>query len=440
MGHLLSRWKVILLIVIAFAIIGGGFFYYYQQGKQIGVLRVDAGARNSETFFLLNQLSEVVERNSSLIRLELIEGEELNGNHSLELRQGVDLTTMLSHRPALPNTHLIAGLYEEAFQLITRKDTDIHQIPDLEGKKLALPPHGSSELAFFWAIGDHYNLFAQNVSWEAMSEEQALKALLDKSIDAIFFVGSVRNRATLKLVEEFDLLYKSPGLRMLAVDQAAAMQVKRPYIEVLTIERGTFDGSNPLPNRPIKTGAVRRLLVATANANADHIAELTRVLFEHRSDLLVRFPLANRIQAPDVSTGLTLPLHEGANRYYSRNEPSFIQENAEPLALLVTVVAMLSSVLFALRSRFVATQKNLADQFNYDVLAIGKRVRDTGSPADLKTCREDLVALLDVAVRALDIDEVTDGGFQSFAFLWKTVNSEIDERLIELKKSTNPRA
>ena len=42
---------------------------------------------------------------------------------------------------------------------------------------------------------------------------------------------------------------------------------------------------------------------------------------------------------------VSLPTHPGAQAFYDRDKPSFIQENAEPLALMVTVFAMLLSSL-----------------------------------------------------------------------------------------------
>lgn len=434
-----TRTKTIWLFIIVLMVAAGGFIYLEQQENRLGILRVDAGPRYTETHFLMTQLAEVVARNSDEIRLEVVEVKS-DAQTNLDMdANNIDLTTIQSHTPTIPNTELVAVLYEEIFQLITRSDTGIYQVGDLDGKRLALPPHGSSELEFFWTIGDHYDLFVQNVEWSSMSELDAADALLNKRVDAIFFVGSARNYATLKLIEDFELRRNAPNLKMLPIDQAPAMRVKRPYIETFYLEKGTFDGDPPLPDRRLTTGAVRRSLVAASSANEDHIAELTRVLFENRSDILVRFPLANRITMPDISSGLTLPLHPGAERYYSRNEPSFIQENAEPLALLVTVFAMLTSGLLALRSRFSATQKNIADQYNYDVLAIGKRVSDAQTPDELNACRRELQELLNTTVKALDVDEVSDAGFQSFAFLWRTVERDLEEKMTCIKSEVKPK-
>ena len=312
---------------------GLGLFYFYLEDQKIGTLTVDAGPRDGETYFLMTEIAEVVERNSDKIRLNVISSPPLVQGETTRLKEGVQLTTVLSNTPPIPKTSLVATLYEEVFQIITRTDTGIYRIQDLDGRRLALPPHGTSELEYFWTVGDHYDLLVQNVEWKSMGELEALGALLNNEVDALFFVGTTRNYATLKLIEEFELRENAPDLRMLPIDQAPAMGVKRPYIQSFNVEKGTFDGSPPLPSRQLKTGAVLRYLVADASANPEHIAELTRILFENRFDLSIRFPLANRITQPSLENGIGMPLHEGAERYYTRDEPSFIAVSYTHLTL-----------------------------------------------------------------------------------------------------------
>lgn len=429
---MVGSYKTWTLFLVAVLIAGLGLFHFYLEDQKIGILTVDAGPRDGETYFLMTQISEVVERNSEKVRLNVISSPPLVQGETTRLRDGVELTTVLSNTPPIPKTSLVATLYEEVFQLITRTDTGIYRMQDLDGKRLALPPHGTSELEYFWTIGDHYDLLVQNVEWTSMGEMDALQALLDNKVDALFFVGTTRNHATLKLIEEFELRANAPDLRMLPIDQAAAMGVKRPYIEPFHIEKGTFDGSPPLPSRRLKTGAVLRYLVADSSADPEHLAELTRVLFENRFDLSIRFPLANRISQPSLENGIGMPLHEGAERYYTRDEPSFIVEHAEPLALVVTVLAMLSSAMFALNSRFSATQKNRADRFNKEVLQLGVTISTAETVEELESCKVYLKQALQRAVEALDIDEVSDAGFQSFAFLWQTTERELDDRMNQL--------
>jgi hypothetical protein len=138
--------------------------------------------------------------------------------------------------------------------------------------------------------------------------------------------------------------------------------------------------------------------------------------------------LASAINAPDETQGLSVPLHEGAQAFYNRDQPSFVQENAEPLALGVTVLTLILSGLIALRSRFVSSQKNKADIYNHQLLDIQKQAMLADEAEELDLLKVDLSNVLQTVVIALDTDEVTDEGFQSFSLLWDAVRETINDR------------
>lgn len=266
-----------------------------------------------------------------------------------------------------------------------------------------------------------------------MPFEQAAGDLLAGRLDAVFTVRSLRDRRLLDLFDDAKL--KNIALRYLEVDQAEAIAVKRPFLATGHMPKGTFAGDRPTPSRDIMTPVVERVLVTRNDVDANAIAELTRILFEHRLDLTIRFALASAIRQPDTTRGLSVPLHEGAARFYARDEPSFLQQNAEPIALVVTLTAMLGSGLLALRSRLVIRQKNRMDSYNFVLLDIGERANKATEPDRLRELKREMFALLENVVRALDTDEVTEEGFQSFSLLWESVREILNERSAELSRS-----
>jgi len=100
--------------------------------------------------------------------------------------------------------------------------------------------------------------------------------------------------------------------------------------------------------------------------------------------------------------------------------------------LLVTVLAMLMSAGYALRARIVSNRKNRADSYNYQLLALANTAREAASLDDIARCKEQLHKIRETVVIALDTDEVTEEGFHSFAFLWESVRTGIEERFAEL--------
>lgn len=430
--NMMRRYRMfgltLFVTVLAIAVFG-----YWLLNRETEILRlsVGAGPYGSDSFELMQEVAEVVSRHSETLELSVLPSKDSSQNISLLNQGDIDLATIRSDTPVVSDVRLIANLFQDYFQIIALANRPIFQVNDLVGKAVAIPGFGTDEFRSFWIVGDHCDLPIAGVRWRAMNFETAKAQLLDEKIDALFTVRSLRDGPLLNLFADAEL--KNLALRYVEIDQAEAIAIKRPFLEIGTVPKGAFLGKQPTPARDATTATVDRVLVARESSDPAAIRELTRILFEHRLDLTIRFALASAIRKPNEGTGLGIPLHEGAEQYFTRDEPSFIQENAEPLALLVTLTAMLGSGLFALRSRLSSGQKDRMDSYNYEVLAIAERAKDCKSRSEIRELKQELFTLLEEAVRALDRDAVTDAGFQSFSLLWESVREMVSDRMDDIK-------
>lgn len=421
-------WSLVFLLIIFMV---GGYFYL-QRDQGAVTLKIASGPYRSDSYELMKEVADVVERHSENLTIEVVPSKDSSNNISLLNRGVVDLATIRSDTPVVSNVRMVADLFSDYFQLISRSESLIYSPTDLVGKKVAIASFGTDEFRSFWIIGDHYDLPITGVKWQPMPFEEATEALLSGKVDALFTVRSLRDRVLLNLFEDAEL--KRLPLRYISLDQAEAISIKRPFLQVGNLPKGTFSGKAPTPVAHTITTTVQRILVTRDDLDDEPIRELTRILFENRLDLIIRFALASAIRVPDFTEGLAIPLHEGSEQYYNRDQPSFIQENAEPLALMVTVAAMLFSALLALRSRFVSTQKDRMDSYNYVLLDIAEKVNAASKASEIKNLKDSLYNTLEKVVRALDTDEVTEEGFQSFSFLWESVRVMLVEREKEVSR------
>lgn len=148
------------------------------------------------------------------------------------------------------------------------------------------------------------------------------------------------------------------------------MRIKYPAFEPAVIPRGAYRGNNPaVPNTELSTIAVQRLLLASNQVDPQMIREITEILEQYRREIREAIPaefadvrpLVASISKPSATGGTGIPLHEGAIAYYERNEPSFIQENADFLALILTVILLLGSWFWELKAWLKRRQKDEAD-------------------------------------------------------------------------------
>jgi TRAP transporter TAXI family solute receptor len=374
----------------------------------------------------MREVADVVARHGKGIVLDVYATRDPSENMAMLNRGAIDLGAIRSDTPVVSDIQMVAELYSDYFQLIVRGDSDAREFTDIGRLKIGIPDFGTDAFRSFWTIADHYNFALDQIDWTAIDFTAARGGLISGRFDAIFTVRSLRDADLLRLF--LDAAIKKLDLRYIPMRQAQAVALKKPFLKPAIIPEGAVTSARPIPLVPTPTATVSRMLVTRDDVPDAAIRELTRVLFEHRLDLTIRFSLASAIRQPDESAGLNVPLHEGASQFYDRDQPSYLKENAEPLALVLTIFAMGFSAMLALRNRFVAAQKNRADRYNYQLLDLHRRTLEAQSPAELAQIKQEVNATLATVVVALDTDEVTDEGFQSFALLLETVRDTVRDR------------
>ena len=223
------RLAIVLIVTALIGIAGGGWWYYDQSNGEPTVLTVAAGQRGSDAHSLLVEVGEVLERHSDKVRLSVLSSKNSSTNITMVNNGDYDLGTISSDTPVSASIRLIADLFPDYFILITRADKSVHSIPDLRGKRIAVPEDGSSELLAFWSVIDHYDMPTGSFDFISTSLEDGAARFLAGEVDGVFLVRSLRDAALLRLIEDAGL--KKMSLRFVPIEQASAITLKRPFFQ-----------------------------------------------------------------------------------------------------------------------------------------------------------------------------------------------------------------
>ncbi len=407
----------LLLIFVLLLLAGGVGTYLLYDARQTHNLVVAAGARSSEGFQLVQAIAEIVNRHHQNIRIEVIETGGSLDNSQLMDEGYADLATLQADGNISGRASLIANLYPDAYQLIARRSAGIKTVADLKGKTIALPTKGSAQFTSFWFLARHYGLDETNITWLPMSNRSAEWALISEAVDAVFRVRAPGDATVKQLIERADIT-------LIPIEQAPALHLRKAAIHPGRIPRGSYRGEPPLPERDLETAMVNRLLVASNDVPSSVIYNITAVLFERRRELSELNTLASLITAPDTSGGTTIPLHEGAAQYYDREKPSIWSEQADILRTMISLLAVLASMMFAFRNWFQGGQKNRADAYNKDLIALFEAHEKGEYTADRS--RSELGRILKEVVDDLDNDRISREGFDEFSFTWQAVSQLLE--------------
>ncbi len=199
----------------------------------------------------------------------------------------------------------IAAIYPNYIQVVASAESGITNFEDLAGMSLSVgAPASGTELnarAIFEAMGMSYDDLGKV---EYLPFAESVELIKNRQLDATLQsaglgVASIRDLAT------------SLDITVVGIPASVAETLGAPYVAA-TIPAGTYDGQDA----DVPTVAVSNFLVTHAGVSDDMAYEMTRLLFENLDTLEASHQAAALISLENALSGMPIPLHPGAERYY----------------------------------------------------------------------------------------------------------------------------
>jgi len=203
----------------------------------------------------------------------------------------------------------IANLYQESLHIVVRADSTINAVADLRGKRISLGGRGSGTRATAVLVLGAYGVGERKFAGQQLTIEKACGQLRDRAIDAIFFVGGPPVPALAELAQ-------TTPLRLLPVagDEASTLRSRYPFLTVDVIPENSY-GNNPAT----VTVGIGTYWLVLAELEDNLIHDITAALWHPATRKLLDqgSPIGRRIRIEQALVALPLPVHPGAERYYS---------------------------------------------------------------------------------------------------------------------------
>lgn len=208
----------------------------------------------------------------------------------------------------------IANLYQEGLHVVVRAESTIETIADLKGKRVAIGEKGSGSLVTARLVLDAYGLSEKRIKPEYLALSPAIDRLRDGSLDAIMLIGGSPLPAVADLAE-------TVAIRLVPVDGEPAQKLRQayPFLTVDVVPAGTYRDV-----ASVVTLGVGALWVVSADLDTDLVYGITRALWHKSTRKLLDegSPLGRKIRVETALNGMPIPLHPGAERFYTEmNQP-----------------------------------------------------------------------------------------------------------------------
>jgi uncharacterized protein len=200
----------------------------------------------------------------------------------------------------------VAAIYPNYIQIVASADSGIKTLADLKGKRISVgAPKSGTELnarAIFKAAGLTYKDFAKV---EYLPFGESVELMKNRQLDvtlqsAGLGVSALRDLSTaIKIV-------------VVPVPADVVRKVGDPAYQPGVVPANTYEGQTS----SVPTAFVQNFLVTHEGVPADVVYTMTKSMFEHLDQLLAAHAAAKSIRKEAAVTGMPLPLHPGAEKYY----------------------------------------------------------------------------------------------------------------------------
>lgn len=209
----------------------------------------------------------------------------------------------------LDNLRVIGAVYTSVLSGVALKSSGLTYINELLGKRVAVGPAASATENATLAAFDVMGIDSSNTSLENLGLGDGADSVGDGILDAAFGfaglpIGGQLNLAATKEIQVLDMTQEE--IDKVLAGNAAYIQTKIPA--------GTYTGQDNDAN----TFGVKCLIIVTADMDADLVYDLCKAMNEHTEELAAGNALLKDMTDPSfLCTQMSIPLHDGAQKYYS---------------------------------------------------------------------------------------------------------------------------
>ncbi len=201
----------------------------------------------------------------------------------------------------------IFNTYSFPMHILVKEDSKVKSLKDMKGLRIGVDAPGSTSKMVTEAILREVGITPDQVTFRHMSVSENAEALADGNVDVSFILTGNLSAAVSQLMTMHEVRYVPIDPKILA-----ALNKKQPYFVPGVIKAGAYGKIK----QDIPCLTMWGVLCTTTKMSDDFVYQLTKVVFQHRDQLIKVLKLAEEMTPERASHDLPVPLHPGAMKYY----------------------------------------------------------------------------------------------------------------------------
>lgn len=203
----------------------------------------------------------------------------------------------------------MAALYPNTAQIVATKASGIESVEDLKGKRVSVGDVGSGVELNAQLILDAHDMSYEDMQVDYLPYGEAAEQMANGLTDAAFVTSGVPNPSLTELETNTEFI-----ILPITGDAKERLLTEHDFFVEDEIPGGTY-----LQDDAVETVGVTNHVMLSSQLSDDAAYDITKAFFENLEQIHSAHAAAKVISLEKATTGLTAPLHPGAQRYFEEN-------------------------------------------------------------------------------------------------------------------------
>jgi TRAP transporter TAXI family solute receptor len=204
----------------------------------------------------------------------------------------------------------LASLYPSITHIVCLEGRGINSVRDLRGKRISTGAPGSATEVVACRVLEAYGIDPEkDVTRDRLSASESAGALKDRKIEAYFWVGGIPTSSVVDLAA-------TPGIKIKLLGHAGAVDKMIAKYGPIYYKNVCPAKTYPHVDYDVTTVTAGNFLTCLEKTDEKLAYSITKVLFDHKSDLEAGHKVAKQLTLESAVLGSPYPFHPGAIKFY----------------------------------------------------------------------------------------------------------------------------